>query len=532
MDWVLGKVVDQSDCGASLGKTKITDLVFAGDAVILAESLEVLVMALEALHKEARPLGLEVSWLKTKVQVFGDLLDETVQSVYACGEDIEILESCTYLGSAVYNDDGSRQEVLRRIGIAHGVMDSLSRSIGVVESWNIAGMITCQISDCTVRLNRGLLPAYSVSANFGYVGMWHATLKSILPIGLYLPLQKSPIPLNRYDDESSLGTMRGVRTPDLKQVAKALYSFSAQNKREISFNKGDVIFIRRHIDKNWYEGEHRGSVGIFPCNYVEIVPYDSIRTLTRKPTEGQARARFNFQAQTSMEMSLSKGELVVLTRRVDENWYEGRIGNRKGIFPVSYVDTLMEPGADRPLTPSSSPMPRPALPAANLLYNGASSYSSPYSTLGRPGSQNDSRPYNQSLTVNTQQEPVPFQHFYGASLGKIKITDLVFADDAVIFAEALEILMIALEALHEEAKPLGLEVSWLKIKVQVFGGLLDERVQYRALYNYKPQNDDELELMENDLVMVMEKCDDGWFVGTSRRTGLFGTFPGNYVEKV
>ncbi|KAG0697328.1 hypothetical protein GWK47_026353 [Chionoecetes opilio] len=39
--------------------------------VIFAESLEVLVMALEALHEEAKPLGLEVSWLKTKVQVFG-----------------------------------------------------------------------------------------------------------------------------------------------------------------------------------------------------------------------------------------------------------------------------------------------------------------------------------------------------------------------------------------------------------------------------------------------------------------------------
>ncbi|KAG0720572.1 putative aarF domain-containing protein kinase 1 [Chionoecetes opilio] len=88
MDWVLGKVVDQSDCGASLGNTKITDLVFADDAVIFAESLEVLVMALEALHEEAKPLGLEVSWLKTKVQVFGSLLDETVQSVHACGEDI------------------------------------------------------------------------------------------------------------------------------------------------------------------------------------------------------------------------------------------------------------------------------------------------------------------------------------------------------------------------------------------------------------------------------------------------------------
>lgn len=38
------------------------------------------------------------------------------------------------------------------------------------------------------------------------------------------------------------------------------------------------------------------------------------------------------------------GELVVLTRRVDENWYEGRIGNRKGIFPISYVEVIVEPG--------------------------------------------------------------------------------------------------------------------------------------------------------------------------------------------
>jgi hypothetical protein len=42
-------------------------------------------------------------------------------------------------------------------------------------------------------------------------------------------------------------------------------------------------------------------------------------------------------------------------------------------------------------------------------------------------------------------------------------------------------------------------------------------------------NADELDLQENDIVEVMEKCDDGWFVGTSLRTGKFGTFPGNYV---
>ena len=37
--------------------TKITDFVFADDAAIFTESLEVLVMALEALHKEVEALG-------------------------------------------------------------------------------------------------------------------------------------------------------------------------------------------------------------------------------------------------------------------------------------------------------------------------------------------------------------------------------------------------------------------------------------------------------------------------------------------
>lgn len=36
-----------------------------------------------------------------------------------------------------------------------------------------------------------------------------------------------------------------------------------------------------------------------------------------------------------------------LIRRVDENWFEGRVGSQKGIFPVSYVEVLLEP-SERP----------------------------------------------------------------------------------------------------------------------------------------------------------------------------------------
>ena len=58
--------------------------------------------------------------------------------------------------------------------------------------------------------------------------------------------------------------------------------------------------------------------------------------------------------------------------------------------------------------------------------------------------------------------PHTFQHLYGldsgedaersscsASFGNVKISDLDFADDAVIFAETLDILLGALEVLNE-----------------------------------------------------------------------------------
>ncbi|XP_045118097.1 uncharacterized protein LOC123508419 [Portunus trituberculatus] len=128
-DWILGRVVDQSHCEPSVDNTEITDLDFVDGAVFFTESLEVLLMTLEALHKEVKPLGIQISCHKTKDQVFGALLDETVQSFHAYGEDIDISESFTYLDSVVHNDVGLSQEVAWRIGLAYGVMNSFNLSI-------------------------------------------------------------------------------------------------------------------------------------------------------------------------------------------------------------------------------------------------------------------------------------------------------------------------------------------------------------------------------------------------------------------
>jgi len=55
---------------------------------------------------------------------------------------------------------------------------------------------------------------------------------------------------------------------------------------------------------------------------------------------------------------------------------------------------------------------------------------------------------------------------------------------------------------------------------------------YRALYDYHPNQLDELALRKNELYSVIEKCQDGWFKGSSLVTLKTGVFPGNYVVHV
>ncbi|KAG8552196.1 hypothetical protein GDO81_004436 [Engystomops pustulosus] len=132
--------------------------------------------------------------------------------------------------------------------------------------------------------------------------------------------------------------------------AKAKFDFKAQSTKELPLQKGDIVYIYKQIDQNWFEGEHHGRTGIFPISYIEILPQtEKVQPQKPPPVQvleyGEAVAKFNFHGDTVVEMSFKKGERITLIRRVDENWYEGKISgtNRQGIFPVTYVDVLKRP---------------------------------------------------------------------------------------------------------------------------------------------------------------------------------------------
>ena len=129
VDWILGRMSESSSCGALFGNVKISDLDFADDAVIFVETLDILLGALEVLNEESDPLGLRVSWVKTKIQAFNDILNAAVLSVPVCGENVEVVERFTYLGSDIHVSASCESEVNRRLGRAWGVMGSLDHGV-------------------------------------------------------------------------------------------------------------------------------------------------------------------------------------------------------------------------------------------------------------------------------------------------------------------------------------------------------------------------------------------------------------------
>ncbi|XP_070636631.1 sorbin and SH3 domain-containing protein 1 isoform X13 [Bos indicus] len=286
-----------------------------------------------------------------------------------------------------------------------------------------------------------------------------------------IPTHHQFITNERFGDLLNIDDTAKRKSGSEMRPARAKFDFKAQTLKELPLQKGDIVYIYKQIDQNWYEGEHHGRVGIFPRTYIELLPpAEKAQPKKLTPVQvleyGEAIAKFNFNGDTQVEMSFRKGERITLLRQVDENWYEGRIPgtSRQGIFPITYVDVIKRPLVKNPTD---------------------------YIDL----------PFSSSPSRSTTASPQPSHHSLRAG------PDLTESEKSYVQPQAQQ----------RRVAPDRSQTS-------------QDLFSYQALYSYIPQNDDELELRDGDIVDVMEKCDDGWFVGTSRRTRQFGTFPGNYVK--
>ncbi|NXI36388.1 SH3K1 protein, partial [Galbula dea] len=73
-----------------------------------------------------------------------------------------------------------------------------------------------------------------------------------------------------------------------KEYCKVIFPYEAQNDDELTIREGDVVTLisKDCIDVGWWEGELNGRRGVFPDNFVKLLPSDfekEVRNVPKKP---------------------------------------------------------------------------------------------------------------------------------------------------------------------------------------------------------------------------------------------------------
>ncbi|EDS27268.1 Plenty of SH3s [Culex quinquefasciatus] len=322
-------------------------------------------------------------------------------------------------------------------------------------------------------------------------------------------------------------------------------------RSDISFKKGDIIILKKKIDHNWCVGEVNGKEGAVPLNHLQVVvplPYP------------QCKALYDFSMGPNEEegcLTFKKGALIHVLRRVDQNWAEGRIADKIGIFPISFVEMnilgkqMMDAALKHILASASNNRTVPPTP---FDLNASDTTSSSVTTS--PNSSTSTTSSNSSTAPSS-----PTSHFLATAAAEAaasggghsnnknhkekrhSLTTFVASSSsgvAVGGSHSAEILNTPDAGTERQPaagssgatsmveQPRAAAAAATTKASQLFHQHPQLPATYIALYPYKPQKPDELELKKGSIYYVTERCQDGWFKGANRQQKT-GVFPGNYV---
>ena len=204
----------------------------------------------------------------------------------------------------------------------------------------------------------------------------------------------------------------------------------------------------------------------------------------------EATAKYDFNATAEDELSFRKGQVLkILNTDDDQNWYRAQVEGREGLIPYNYVD----------------------MKSPDWYYGSISRCDANRLLDGRHEGafvvrSSESSPGDFSLSVQCGAGD-GVQHFriYRNSHGKFFMWLVKF--------DSLNQLVD-----HHRQTPV-LPCRHIRLK--------DRQLLVRALYDFAPQEPDELQFLRGDVINVTDRSDQHWWAGDigPRR----GFFPANYV---
>ncbi|XP_010010150.1 PREDICTED: putative E3 ubiquitin-protein ligase SH3RF2, partial [Nestor notabilis] len=279
----------------------------------------------------------------------------------------------------------------------------------------------------------------------------------------------------------------------------------------------------------------------------------------------RAKALYTYRGHNPGELRFNKGDIIVLLRQLDENWYLGEVNGISGVFPASSVQVIKHlplpvplsralgtfdtRGRDRTEHKESLTLHKPNTTARQLLQTSKSHWSPQFKctslrTASPKGKGADSpafpkvpdsrrkslRQFSITTALNTLNRMV---HSPERQALEISSPVLISSSNPTVATQSSE------KAELPYGTPIQVSASYYpapgslghSAAIVTLPHLQHHISAYMcvALHSYTAHGPDELELQKGEGVRVFGKDHDGWLRGMSLVTGRAGVFPSNYV---
>ncbi|XP_026937520.1 E3 ubiquitin-protein ligase SH3RF2 isoform X1 [Sagmatias obliquidens] len=309
--------------------------------------------------------------------------------------------------------------------------------------------------------------------------------------------------------------------------AKALCNYRGQNPGDLRFNKGDVILLRRQLDENWYQGEINGVSGIFPASSVEV-----LKQLPQPPP--LCRALYNFDLRDKDKsknqdcLTFLKDDIITVINRVDENWAEGKLGDKVGIFPILFVEPNL---TARHLLQKNKGRQSSHTKGMSLVSSSRGKATNAPTLRRGPGSRRKGPGQFSIMTaLNTLNRMVHSPS--GHHMVEISTPVLISSSNPSVITQHVEKADAPPSSVGQVSTyhpaPASPGHSTAIISLPGSQQHLSANM-FVALHSYSAHGPDELDLQKGEGIRVLGKYQDGWLRGVSLVTGRVGIFPNNYV---
>ncbi|XP_043862739.1 intersectin-2 isoform X2 [Drosophila santomea] len=249
-----------------------------------------------------------------------------------------------------------------------------------------------------VPLEQNAEPGWLAGEINGHTGWFPESYVEKLEVGEVAPVAAVEPPVDAqgatvadtYNDNInttsvSAGSVDPTATGDVEYYIAA-YPYESAEEGDLSFGAGEMVMVIKK-EGEWWTGTIGNRTGMFPSNYVQKADVGTASTAAAEPVEsidqGMRAKRSEiaqviapYEATSTEQLSLTRGQLIMIRKKTDSGWWEGELqakGRRRqiGWFPATYVKVLQggrNSGRNTPVSGSRIEMTEQILDKVIALY--------------------------------------------------------------------------------------------------------------------------------------------------------------------